>query len=201
MTTLIIFASKYGQTRKVAARVASVLTAAHHEALVVDIATINPEYSIAPFDAVILGSPTHSSKHSSELGRFIKRNRAALDEKKTAFFSVSLSAAEGANQCGDSIQCMDQFLTEVGWTPSATTIFAGGIPIQETNWLAGLTNWLAGLSTKMIVGCGGRARDSSTDHQYTNWASVDGFARDFITLRSEVASQYGENTTRSCHHP
>jgi menaquinone-dependent protoporphyrinogen oxidase len=75
---LVVFASRYGSTKEVAQAVADGLGA--------DIANVLDHPEIEPYDLVVLGSPIYSGTYLPAMQRFLRHNRAVLQEKKVAAF-------------------------------------------------------------------------------------------------------------------
>jgi len=183
MSTLIIYFSKYGQTEKISNRIAERLQEAGDTVKVADSNHVLAIESPDAFDRVILGSPLYVGRHAKQVAAFIERYRSVLSQKRTAFFSVSASAAGNEQQRGDAIRCMDEFLSECDFEPNLKTIFAGAIPYREYNWFIRMV-------MKLITGRAGGDTDTSKNYEYTNWIRVDEFAD---SMMSEVRSHAADS--------
>ncbi|MFC6726091.1 flavodoxin domain-containing protein, partial [Halobium palmae] len=95
----------------------------------------------------------------------------ALNDRPTAFLSVSLSASDEATRA-EAEGYVDEFLAETGWTPDATLAVAGAVPYTKYGFLKRLL-------MKRIVGKRGGDTDTSRDYEYTDWDAVDEFAAAF----------------------
>lgn len=169
MNTLIVYFSKYGQTEAIANRIADVVRRNENEATVVNAREALSLESIDSYDAVILGSPIYTNKHSKQLKQFIEKHIAELRTKHTAFFSVSLSAAGDDSQQNDATACMNSYLDSCQWSPNSTAIFAGSLPYRQYNIFV---RWLM----KRIVRKSGGDTDTSRNYEYTDWNRVEAFA-------------------------
>lgn len=170
---LIAFTTYDGHTRKIAERIASTLRETDCAVEVCDLARCRPERPVHEYDGVIAGGPIHGGKHHRQLVRFATQNRNALNEHPAAFFSVSLSAAGNIEQQGDATRCLKAFLKDTDWKPSATAIVAGALLYREYGFFK---RWLM----KMIVRRGGTGdTDTSRNYVYTDWNSLDDFAKKF----------------------
>jgi menaquinone-dependent protoporphyrinogen oxidase len=167
---LIVFASSHGQTRQIARTLAARFEAAGHLVELADAAVAVPEPR--GFDAVVIGSRVQFGKHAPAIVRYVQAHRAALATLPTAFFSVSMSAAQaGASE--DPNGYLAQFFAATGWQPGCAEAIGGALRYRQYNWiLRRVMTWLAKR--------GGHATDTSRDHVYTDWAAVTRFA-DHIT--------------------
>ena len=102
-----------------------------------------------------------------------KQRRDALNGMPSAFFSVSLAAAEDDDESrAVTRKFVADFVEETGWNPSTTTTFAGALQYREYDFF---TRTLIRLMMKR----GGHPTDTSRDYDYTDWDAVDRFGRDF----------------------
>jgi len=181
MKTLIVYSSRYGQTEKIAKRLAQTIQTSGESVEFADAKQSLNLKSIQAFDRIILGSPIYTSSHSKHIQKFIKRFRDELDKKQTAFFSGSASAAGDESQRNDATNCMNQFLAKCDFEPRQKTIFAGAIPYTKYNWFIRML-------MKWITGKAGGDTDTSKDYEYTNWDRVEEFSLT-ILLSDENAAE------------
>jgi menaquinone-dependent protoporphyrinogen oxidase len=171
---LLLFASSYGQTEKVADRLAGHLRERGHEVVVRSIKDGSPP-SPDGFDAVVIGSRL-AVKYSAAVLRYVQKQRAALERVPSAFFSVSMSAASpdprGPAGAEDRIH---EFLAQGGWTPTRVASFAGALPYTRYD---PVTRFVM----KRISARTGATTDTSRDHEYTNWRQVGDFAASIADL-------------------
>lgn len=74
-----------------------------------DAGTLDP----GAYDAVVAGGSLHVGHHQGELLYWVKSHRAALADRPSAFFSVSLTAADDSDEAREATQrCIDDFLAE-----------------------------------------------------------------------------------------
>jgi menaquinone-dependent protoporphyrinogen oxidase len=164
-TALVLFESHHGQTAKIAARVAAALGAAGVEARALPLRELGDAPIAA--DLVVLGSPVRAGRHLPRVVRFARAHRAELERRPAAFFSVSLARSRGTAEADGYVA---DFLRDTGWSPLRTATFAGGLPYRRFNFLL---RWIM----KAISKSQGGDTDTSRDHEYTDWADVDRFAR------------------------
>lgn len=181
---LVLFASSYGQTEKVAERLATELRGRGHDVVVRSIKEGTPPPP-AGFDAIVLGSRL-AIKYSGAVLRYVQTHRAALARMPSAFFSVSMSAASpdprGPAGAEDRIH---EFLAEAGWTPTYVASFAGALPYTRYD---PITRFVM----KRISARTGATTDTSRDHEYTDWRQVGDFA-------ARVATSFGSENRTALH--
>lgn len=181
MSVLIVYFSKYGQTEKIAWRIAKVAGESIERVKVLDADSAVKLDSIEDYDTVILGSPIYTEKHSRQVAAFIDRFRPQLNTKPTAFYSVSASAAGDEIHRAEATECMNRYLNKCNFQPGNRTIFAGGVPYRQYNFLTRML-------MKWICWRAGGDTDTSKNHEYTNWDRVEEFARRFFN-RAKSAPQ------------
>lgn len=175
---LIVFGTKYGQTAKVAGRIADQLTAGG-DAVVLERADELPR-AVAPgdFDGVIVGGSIIYGHHQRSVRRFVSAHRDALNAMPSAFFSVSGSAAS-KDEAGRAAarRCVDEFLRETGWSPALTETVAGSMAYTK---YSPVMRWML----KRISRKAGGPIDTSRDHELTDWEQVKHFAESFAAKAS-----------------
>lgn len=167
---LIVFASAYGQTRRIAEALAARLGELGHGVELADARTAGippPE----DYDAVMIGSRVQLGRHASEVVEYVVGNRRALAQMPTAFFSVSMAAATH-NVGPDPEGYMNTLFAATSWQPVRFTAFAGGLPYRKYSPLLRLV-------MKWISRRAGHTTDTSRDHEFTDWTAVKRFAEDF----------------------
>lgn len=179
---LVAFTTDDGHTAKIAERIALKLRENDCSVEVCDLVHAWPELPVHEYKGVISGGPLHRGKHHPKLFKFATQNCRILNERPSAFFSVSLSAAGRDEQQDDATRCLEEFLRDTGWNPSASTIIAGALLYQKYGFFK---RWMM----KMIIKRGGTGdTDTSRNYVYTDWDAVDGFARRFLNEHIERPS-------------
>ena len=185
---LIIYATSYGQSRKIAQRVADILTSAGWQVRVVNAkepaaAGVRPE----DYDGVVVGGSLIARGLQPAIVRFVRVHREALERLPSAVFQVSASAGSAkAEGRAAARQILDRFLEQSQWHPDLVVSVAGAINYTKYNvflrWFMKRASRLEGGST-----------DASRDHEYTDWEQVEGFARQFLVVleRSRQKSAIG----------
>lgn len=172
MNALIVYASRKGQTRKIAARLGDMLEAAGHDVRVIDVLELPARFDVAAWDLVVVGSSVKFGRHSGALEEFVRAHRDILANRRTAFFSVSGAAISKTPEAEkDFAEQTEAFCRDTGCRPDRVASFAGGIPYTRYD---PITRYVI----KRIQKKAGRSTDTSRDHEYTDWAAVEEFGRE-----------------------
>jgi menaquinone-dependent protoporphyrinogen oxidase len=170
---IILHAGKYGQTRKVAERIADRLREA---GAVVDVADLRaaPPATIDAYDAVVIGGAVHAGNHLRAQERWMRSHAEALSAGPSAVFSVSLSASdEGGPGQADATQHLEELLTRTGVAPTKRTVIAGALAYRDYNRLI---RWMM----RRLARRKGLPVDTSRNVELTDWAAVDAFAATLV---------------------
>jgi menaquinone-dependent protoporphyrinogen oxidase len=170
---LIVYASHYGQTAKVAQSIADRLRTAGSTVLVTNVGDFPSRVDPESFDGVIVGASINYGRHQRSIRRFARTNRDILQKIPSAFYSVS-----GAECSPDEApramakQYIATFVRETGWQPAMTESVAGAMAYTK---YPRLVRWLI----KRISQKEGGPADTTRDYEYTDWEQVRRFADRF----------------------
>ena len=134
------------------------------------------------FDAVIIGASVHYGRFQGYIKTLVKTHLAALNNRPSAFFSVS--GAAGSQKENDRIEAaktVGRFLEQTGWRPIRTATFAGAVVYTR---YSPLKRWVM----KRIMQSSGRDTDTSRDFEYTDWPHVEEFAEEFAASLETAAA-------------
>ena len=169
---LVIYASTHGHTAKIAGRVARSL---RRRGLSVDLREVAGAADLSPaeFDGVVIGASVHGGHHQHELVEWTKRHARGLNGMPSAFFSVSLTAADDTEESRRATRgYIDDFLDDTGLIPAQAVSFAGALQYREYDFMTRLV-------MRVLMRRGEHPTDIAHDYDYTDWDSVDRFAREF----------------------
>src|SRR5687768_14557532 len=95
MSVLVLYGSTHGHTAKIASRLADAARASSQD---VDLRDAKHDHPADPekYDGVIVGASLHGGHHQREVVDWVKAHRHTLEGRPSAFFSVSLTAADDA---------------------------------------------------------------------------------------------------------
>ncbi|REL37755.1 menaquinone-dependent protoporphyrinogen IX dehydrogenase [Rhodohalobacter sp. SW132] len=164
MKLLILYATTEGHTR-------TICEFLRHEAekigytVKLDDLTIN-QPSSDDFDTVIIAGSVHLGKYQNALQHYVQKHHKLLNEKKSLFLSVSLTAAADEPESWKELrQQTKEFLTVTGWQPAHIEQVAGALLYTQYNFLKRFL-------MRMITKRAGGDMDTSKDFVYTNWDQV-----------------------------
>lgn len=168
MNVLIIYASHFGQTAKIASTIADGLreNGAHVDTFAAGTAQTLPAPSA--YDVVVLGSRIEMGKSASHVVDYVRKYRSTLQRMPTAFFSVSMAAASKPASA-DPQGYMGRMFGKLAWHPDLTAAFAGGLPYRRYGRVLRFI-------MKWISQTGGQTTDTSQDHELTDWDAVRKFS-------------------------
>lgn len=128
--TLVIYASEHGSTEEVARWIGSYLRDTDHDVDVRD-AALDPE--VEPYDAVIVGGSLYMGRWHADARAFLRRHRAALEDRALAVFALGPLTLEG-NQVADSRKQLENALTHLGMRPQFVTVFGGVVDPKKLHF-------------------------------------------------------------------
>jgi len=180
---LIVYATREGQTRRIAEHVAAEVRTRGRAAEVIDARDVRPSVELTKYSAVIVAASVHAGKHEREMVAFVRAHRHGLERMPTAFLSVSL-AESGAEDTGASPdvrdrsrqevqEAIDIFFQETGWHPDRVKPVAGALLYTQYNFIIRFV-------MKQISRKKGATTDTSRDHEYTDWAALDRFVEELL---------------------
>ena len=163
---LVVYASTHGHTAKIAAHLAEAM---RRKGLTVDDRDVSEAAGIdtARYDVIVVAASLHKVHHQAAIVAWVSEHRRALEQRPSAFLSVSLSAAEDTEEARIAVQsAIDDFCDETGWTPGRCEPIAGSLQYREYDVF---TRQLMRLLMKRM----GHPTDASHDYDYTDWDALD----------------------------
>jgi len=193
---LVAFATREGQTRKIAEHVANTIRARGDEAVVLDLGSgARVDLHLTDFAAVVLAASVHLGRHEREMVAFVKAHHAELEQLPTAFLSVSLSEAgvedstapfdERSKAAIDVKQMIDDFCAATGFHPSRVWPVAGALMYSEYGALVRFV-------MRRIAKRAGQSTDSTHDHEYTDWKGLHRFVDALMMELEEDGARPGD---------
>jgi len=171
-TILILYTSIEGQTERIATHMAQTLGRLGHGVEMRRAEDQRMDPQLSRFDAVIVGASIHYGHHPAFLRALLRRHRAELISRPSAFFSVSLSGGGPGARPISAQRFLDRFQREVDWHPQQTASIGGAL--QYSKYAA----WKR-FAMRLIVGYAGGDTDMARDYEYTDWTAVAKFATAF----------------------
>ena len=175
MDILILYGSLEGQTKKIAERMADIIRNKGHQVTIQSGKHLPANFSVNNFDAAILGGSIHMEKYPAYLKAFVTAHCDWLNNVPSALFTVCMAVHSQHEKSRESAKhYSEKFIAQTGWHPKFSATFAGALKYTEYNFV---TRFIM----KMISKREGASTDTSRNHEYTDWESVDRFAEEIIT--------------------
>lgn len=172
---LLVYGTRYGQTAKIASRLAAMLDESGCVVDMRDAAELPPSFPLEGTDGIIVGASVLFGRHQRSVERFVRAHRDALNGMPSAFFSVSGAAASTRPEGPvNARRQLEAFIQRTGWQPPLTRCVGGAIAYTE---YGPLTRWLI----RTIQAREGGPTDTSRDHESTDWEDVRRFAAAFLS--------------------
>ncbi|MCC1481935.1 flavodoxin domain-containing protein [Roseibaca sp. Y0-43] len=165
MKILVGYATKEGQSRKIARWIADRAADAGHssELLALDDAD---GLEMARFDRAVLVASIHVGQFKPALAEFAAAHAGWLGAHPTLFLPVSLAAAGHDSDDWRALAKIEQDLAQAtGWTPSRVEHTAGAYTPSRYDML---TRFIM----RRIVAKKDPDADLDVDHEYTDWADL-----------------------------
>jgi menaquinone-dependent protoporphyrinogen oxidase len=175
---LIVYATKQGQTEKIAGRIAQRVRAQGHVAELLDAERLPTPLSLEQFDVVLVGAPIHAGGYPRSIERFAREQRDVLARVPSAFFSVGLAVASRTSDGrAQTREVIEKFVGKTGWRPARVELMAGALSYSKYNVFIRFI-------MRRIVAKEGGDTDTSRDYEYTDWSAVDRFSAEVMPAPS-----------------
>jgi len=171
---LLIYATREGQTARIAQRIAAGLSA---EGVTVDLADASDRPALdsietQSYDLLVFGASMHVGGIEREIAAFINERGSAIALRPRAFFLVLLSAATPdpairRKWLDDARSKLDQQLEPAF---DDVEMIAGALRYSQYSWPV---KWIMRRIARQV----GADTDTRRDYEYTDWAQVADFAR------------------------
>lgn len=171
MTTLILYSSHDGQTKKIAEFIAARLEGD----IQVCSLTEEREIDIESVDKIVIGASIRYGHFDRKLYEFIKRHHVILNQKSAVFFGVNLTARKDGKDTPETNVYVKKFLTNIEWKPKFAAVFAGALFYPRYKWFDRVM-------IQFIMRLTGGETDPTKEVEYTNWEQVERFTKNIKTL-------------------
>ena len=123
-------------------------------------------YDLSKYDEILIGASVRYGYHRKNVYNLIETNRLLLEQKKTTFFSLNLTARKEEKNTPETNPYVYKFLKKVNWEPTIKDVFAGRLDYPKLDFL----NKLAILFIMIITN---GPKDTSKTYELTDWIRVD----------------------------
>tara|TARA_Y100001968_G_scaffold328241_2_gene375026 strand:+ start:360 stop:896 length:537 start_codon:yes stop_codon:yes gene_type:complete len=124
------------------------------------------KFNLKEYSEIMIGASVRYGYHRKNVYEFINTNKEILEEKKTAFFSLNLTARKPEKNTPETNPYVIKFLKKVNWEPSIKAVFAGRLDYPSLD----CANKLAIL---FIMAITNGPKDISQVYELTDWQKVD----------------------------
>ena len=124
------------------------------------------EFNLNNFDEIVIGASVRYGYHRKNVYEFIRKNKSTLNNKKTVFFSLNLTARKPEKNTADTNPYVYKFLKKIRWEPTIKDVFAGRLDYPNLDIL----NKLAILFIMVITN---GPKDTSKTYELTDWGRVN----------------------------
>jgi menaquinone-dependent protoporphyrinogen oxidase len=178
---LIVYGTKEGHTAKIAQRISDVIRQHGHTIDIYDARKLPASLSLDGYNGILVGLSIHMFQWSSAARNFVRNNKHQLEITQSAFFSVSLTAAnKDLNARSQLDYWIEKFFDATGWHPKVIGNFAGCLAYTRYGFFTRFV-------MKSIARSQNESTDTSKDHEFTNWEEVIKFAEDFVQQTQQDA--------------
>ncbi len=170
---LVLYATKEGQTEKIARTLADHLAMAGVNVTLLDVTDYGAKSIVlGSFDCLVFGASIHIGKIEKSMVKFINNNADIIATMPRSFFLVLMAAAtRDAGRREKSLADVRRtFSQQVKVNFPEIEMIAGALKYSQYKWPV---KWLM----KRIAGKEGGSTDTTRDHEYTDWAQVEAYAQ------------------------
>ncbi|MBV8045422.1 menaquinone-dependent protoporphyrinogen IX dehydrogenase [Pluralibacter sp.] len=170
MKLLILFSTRDGQTREIAASLASELK---EQGFDVDVVNLHRSEQIdwQAYHGVVIGASIRYGHFHPLLESFVKKHQQSLAQVPSAFYSVNLVARKPEKSTPQTNSYTRKFLLHSPWHPDLCAVFAGALRYPRYRWF---DRFMIRLIMKMTGG----ETDTHKEVVYTDWRQVAVFAQE-----------------------
>jgi len=177
---LLLYATRDGQSRRIAAHIAARLAEGGIPAPPHDLAVAFPapaDLAAAPLVAVI--AAVRYGRHLPEAERFLATHRELLARGPLVFVSVNLTARKPGKDTAEGNQYLRKLLARHRLTPAFATAVAGRLDYPRYTWLDRQI-------IRFIMKLTGGPTDPQSCVEFTSWQAVDRIAARIADLHGEA---------------
>lgn len=168
-STLIIYGTTDGHTKKIAEYIGDILTQQGHNIFLNSIHS--SDIDITPYDTVIVGSSIRYGYHHPLIREFVEKNAEFLATKKNAFFSINLVARKPEKSTPETNPYARKFLSKIQWKPQLAAVFGGKLDYS-------IYGKLDAFMIRLIMRMTGWPLETPEPIEFTDWEKVKEFAEE-----------------------
>jgi menaquinone-dependent protoporphyrinogen oxidase len=171
---LFLYSTVDGHTLTICRRLQALAEQAGHQGTLAELEA-HPDIDVAPFDKVVVGASIRYGKHRPQVAAFMRAQRARLEAKPSAFFSVNIVARKAEKNAPETNPYVVKFLRQIGWRPRQVAVFAGKLDYPKYGfWDRQIIRFI------MLLTRG--PTDPAAVVEFTDWGQVDAFGRSLAAM-------------------
>ena len=178
---LLLYHSHDGQTKKIAEKIAEILSSDLNCTLQ-DI-TRFPENELKNYQAVLIGAGLRYGYFNRKVLEFVNRHADFLSVNPSAFFGVCLIARKPHKRTLENNVYLKKFFEKSKWKPPLIASIAGALLYPRYTWYDRFM-------ISLIMRITGGETDTSKEIEFTDWTQVQEFAND---LKNISFKNFNEN--------
>lgn len=164
---LIVYSTTDGHTLRICGRLRELLEPQGHQVNLVPVAQA-ADAELESYDKIVVGASIRYGRHSPAVVDFMNRNAELLNQKASAFFSVSVVARKPAKNQPHTNPYVRKLLRRMAWRPRAVGVFAGKIDYPRYSTLDRMI-------IRFIMLLTGGPTDPNAVVEFTDWNQVEAF--------------------------
>lgn len=171
---LVTYASHYGSTAEIAARIGGILTT---HALEVDVKSIAEVATLETYVGTVIGSPIYSGEWSQDMVTFINLYKEQLNRIPVAIFTAALRLRDSSEEMREAV-LGTLYSYRMTLKPIAIGLFAGALDYGKLSPIVRLQ-----LKSKQLP-----------EGDFRDWAQIENWARslpELFTARSHKTGTVG----------
>ena len=167
MKTLILYFTTDGQTKKIADHLAAQI---QHNVEVISLQdqAVNFAEKLANADQIVIGASIRYGHFNPLVYQFVAEHQVVLNQKKSAFYGVNLTARKPNRKTAESNTYVRKFLAKIAWKPTHVEVIAGALFYPRYNWFDRV---MIQFIMKLTKG----ETDASREYEFTDWEQVERF--------------------------
>ncbi|MGO3740183.1 menaquinone-dependent protoporphyrinogen IX dehydrogenase [Marinomonas foliarum] len=167
--TLLIYSTTDGHTTKISKKMQAIIESQDHSVTLLPVEEVTTD-TLTNHDKIVIGASIRYGKHQKIVIDFIEQNKALLESKLSAFFTVNLVARKPEKCQPATNPYIIKLLAQLDWQPTVQGVFAGKLNYQKYGFID--RNMI-----RFIMWMTKGPTDPSTNMEFTNWNSVEQFAQ------------------------
>ncbi len=178
----LLYASRDGQTRRIAQRLAAEWNYAGVDFAVYNLEKNTPDPFFWPEETtVVILSPIRYGFPLAAIDGFIKKNKTLIDDEHLVMVSVNLTARKKGKDTARTNPYFQKWIKKHGLRPAMGAVFGGRLDYRRYSFW---DKW----AIRLIMSITGGPTSFEADEDYTQWDRVEALARK-IALREKTKEE------------